>query len=115
LTFDGRYYEFTGPCTYLLSRDFFTRNFTLAVHYVGSRGKPYASILQLVIDELQWDMDLSNSTIRVGGVSRLLPTEEKDTSAFFEDGKFVIESTNKGIRLECIGMYEVCTFTLSGI
>ena len=82
---------------------------------MGSRGKPYASILQLVMDDLQWDMDLGNSTIRVGGVSRLLPTEERGTSAFFEDGKFVIESTSKGVRLECMAKYEVCTLTLSGI
>ena len=36
LTFDGRYLEFTGPCTYLLSRDFLTHHFTLAVHYLGT-------------------------------------------------------------------------------
>jgi len=115
LTFDGRYLEFTGPCTYLLARDFLTHNFTLAVHYLDTRGKPYAAVLQLVVDGVEWDLDLSNETIRVAGQDRLLPTEEHGTMAFYDDsGNFNIQSASKGIQLQCIDTYHVCTLTLSG-
>ena len=106
--------EFTGPCTYLLARDFKTHNFTLAVHYVSTRGKPYASVLQLVVDEAQWDLDLANKTIRVAGNNRMLPTEERGTVAYHNNGRFVIHSAARGLRLECVAAYEVCTLTLSG-
>lgn len=33
VTFDRRYYEFQGSCTYLLATDFIDRNFTLLVSY----------------------------------------------------------------------------------
>ncbi len=117
-TFNGRHFDFVGPCTYLLARDFLTHNFTLAVQYISSRGKPYASVLQLIIDDVQWDLDLANRTVRVDGISQMLPTFgssiKHGTAAFYENGKFVIESFAKGIRLECIAAYDVCTFTLSG-
>ena len=114
VTFDGHHYDFAGPCTYLLARDFLTHNFTLAVHYLSSRGKPYASLLQLEMDETRWDVDLANHTVRVEGVDRLLPTQERETLAYYMDGKLVVESPVKGVRLECIAAYEVCTLTLSG-
>ena len=114
VTFNGVHYEFTGPCTYLLARDFKTHNFTLAVHYVSTRGKPYASVLQLVVDEAQWDLDLANKTIRVAGNNCMLPTEERGTVAYHNNGRFVIHSAARGLRLECVAAYEVCTLTLSG-
>jgi hypothetical protein len=117
-TFDGQHFDFVGPCTYLLARDFLTNNFTLAVQYVSSRGKPYASVLQLIIDDVQWDLDLANRTVRANGISQMLPSfgssTKHGTAAFYENGKFVIESFAKGIRLECIAAYDSCTFTLSG-
>lgn len=116
VTFDGHHYDFTGPCTYVLARDFLTHNFTLAVQYVSSRGKPYASVLQLIIGEAEWNLDLANQTaVRIAGANRLLPTEEHGTFAFYQDGKFVIHSPDRGVRLECIASYEICTLTLSGI
>lgn len=33
VTFDKRYYDFRGSCTYLLATDFINRNFTLLVSY----------------------------------------------------------------------------------
>jgi hypothetical protein len=33
-TFDGQHFDFVGSCTYLLTRDFLTYNFTLAMQYV---------------------------------------------------------------------------------
>lgn len=113
-TFDGKHYEFVGPCTYLLSRDLVTRNYTLAVQYASSRGKPYAAVLKLVLDEVQWDLDLANQTVRMAGVGQTLPASHGLTSAHYEAGKFVIESRARGVRLECIASYEACTFTVSG-
>ena len=80
-----------------------------------TRGKPYAAVLQLVVDGVEWDLDLSNETIRVAGQDRLLPTEEHGTMAFYDDsGNFNIQSASKGIQLQCIDTYHVCTLTLSG-
>lgn len=114
VTFDGRHFEFTAPCTYLLAHDFLNQDFTLAVQYLLSRGKPSAVIFDLVMGDAHWQLDLSNKTVRVGGVERMLPTREQATVAAFQDGKFRIWNRHKGVYLECIVAFEVCTLTLSG-
>ena len=38
MTFDRRYYEFAGRCTYLLAHDFLNGNFSIYVDYTSSEG-----------------------------------------------------------------------------
>ncbi|EFX66229.1 hypothetical protein DAPPUDRAFT_263510 [Daphnia pulex] len=57
------------------------------VQYVSSREKPYASVLQLIIGDVQWDLNLANRTVRANGISQMLPSfgssTKRDTAAFF--------------------------------
>ena len=114
VTFDGRSFEVSGPCTYLLSRDFYGRNFSLAVQYVSAKGKPFAHIVHLVVDEAAWQLDLSNNTVRLAGATQMLPVQERATAAYFDSHWLVIESPARGIHLQCDVRHHVCTFTLSG-
>lgn len=80
-----------------------------------TRGKPYAAVLQLVIDGVEWSLDLSDEMVRVAGQNRLLPAEEHGTVAYYDDrGNFNIHSPAKGVLLQCVANYHVCTLTLSG-
>lgn len=38
-TFDGRYMEFAGTCTYLVASDFFREDFSILINYENSNSK----------------------------------------------------------------------------
>jgi hypothetical protein len=49
MTFDRKFFEFQGSCSYLLAQDFVDKNFSLVITY-GSKGKLNTHELALIID-----------------------------------------------------------------
>ena len=54
MTFDRRFYEFAGRCTYLLAHDFLDGNFTIYVDYSPSEGDMTTKTLIVQQDEASW-------------------------------------------------------------
>lgn len=48
MTFDGRYYEFSGECTYLLAQDFVRQQFAVLIKYVVDGDKLNHQIIVLI-------------------------------------------------------------------
>lgn len=48
MTFDGRYYEFSGECTYLLAQDFVRHQFAVLIKYRVVGGRTTHQIIVLI-------------------------------------------------------------------
>ena len=66
MTFDRRFYEFEGRCTYLLAHDFLDGNFSIFVDYSDSEGDVTTRTLIVQQDERSWTI-YPNLTVSVIG------------------------------------------------
>ncbi|XP_018566495.1 uncharacterized protein LOC108907336 [Anoplophora glabripennis] len=111
VTFDRRYYEFQGRCTYLLATDFVDHNFTLLVDYddVGNTNK-----LILLLNKSIIHIDMLNKRIQIGGVGmERLPLQIGD-NYLYQDADILTVKGASGFNLECNMKFHICTFEMSG-
>lgn len=57
MTFDGKFYEFAGECSYLLVGDFYRSNFSVVVNYEGADGRVVRKSLTIVSDGRRIQVD----------------------------------------------------------
>ncbi|KAJ8955430.1 hypothetical protein NQ318_003528, partial [Aromia moschata] len=111
VTFDKRYYDFRGSCTYLLATDFLDRNFTLLVSYddVGD-----TSELILLLNKTIVRINTFNDNIQIGdsGANRL-PAQIGDVYLYRDADILTVESS-AGFILECNVKFHICLFEISG-
>ncbi len=53
MTFDKRFYEFQGECSYLLARDFVDGNFSVVVNYVNIGRDTFKKFINVITDGKQ--------------------------------------------------------------
>ena len=112
MTFDKKFYEFAGECSYLLVSDFFNHNFSVVVNYEGSSGKITRKSLTIVSDGKQIDVD-SNFRVAVSGRKIEMPMVFNKTS-IVRDGQRIIINNNNGYRVECNLYRDICTVHITG-
>ncbi|XP_014467442.1 PREDICTED: uncharacterized protein LOC106740686 [Dinoponera quadriceps] len=120
VTFDGRYFDFAGSCTYLLAKDFVHDTFAVLVKY--NQGEEIIHQIVVLIGNNAIELDLFNDTIKVisqeaGTTSNLqLPVDldHGTTYVYQEENMVTVERKNKQFRLECNLKFNLCSLELSG-
>ncbi|KAG7207006.1 hypothetical protein KM043_000897 [Ampulex compressa] len=121
-TFDGRHFDFAGPCTYLLARDFVRDTFSVLAKYDTDSERITHKIIVLV-GESAIELDIFDKTIKsiFNGSARTatdlqLPVE-LDNGTVYVHQKYnvvTVERVNGQFRLECNLKFSLCTLELSG-
>ncbi|XP_011501595.1 PREDICTED: uncharacterized protein LOC105365190 [Ceratosolen solmsi marchali] len=118
-TFDGRYFEFAGSCTYLAAHDFVRNHFAILIKYErnASNASPTYKIIVLV-GKNGIQIDVFNDNVKLLGqnASLQLPTELENGTVFvYQDDSIVsVERKNNQLKLECNLKYDLCTLELAG-
>jgi hypothetical protein len=110
VTFDRRYYDFRGSCSYLLATDYVDRNFSVVVAY-DNAAKIHE--LLLLIHNTAVHVDVFTDTVKIGNDGISLPTQIGDTFLYLENDVFTAISTS-GFVLECNMKFDLCVFEVSG-
>ncbi|CAG9760349.1 unnamed protein product [Ceutorhynchus assimilis] len=111
ITFDKRYYNFRGSCTYLLATDFVNRNFTLLVSY---NEKGLFNELVLLINRTVVSINIFENTVTVDdSITALLPLEIGNNH-LYREADIIILASNSGYTLECNVKFQICIFEVSG-
>nr|CAH7759061.1 unnamed protein product [Callosobruchus chinensis] len=111
ITFDKRYYDFEGRCTYLLAKDFVDRNFTLLVSYNGNR---HIEELLLLLNNTVVRINMQTDGIQIGDSDvEYLPAQIGEAFLYRNEGVFYVTS-EMGFALECNMKFKICSFQMSG-
>lgn len=121
ITFDGRYFEFAGNCTYLLAKDFVRDTFAVLVKYDQQEEEITHKIIVL-IGSNAIELDLFNDTMKLlsqksaNVTSNLrLPIELDDATYVYQvENVVMVERKHNQFRLECNFKFNLCTLELSG-
>ncbi|XP_069692884.1 uncharacterized protein Apoltp isoform X2 [Periplaneta americana] len=113
MTFDRKFFEFQGSCTYLLAHDFVDSNFSLVIMY-DPNNKANTHELALIVDKQVVQVNVFEDSVKIQreGV-RQLPTAIGDAYIYQEAQILTVESS-RGFCMKCNLKFDVCTFTLSG-
>ncbi|KAJ8978166.1 hypothetical protein NQ317_004215 [Molorchus minor] len=111
VTFDKRYYDFRGSCTYLLATDFSDRNFTLLVSYDD---KGDTNQLILLLDKTVVKINSFTGVVEIGdsGTDQL-PAQILDVYLYRVSDIVTVQSAS-GFTLECNMKFHICLFQVSG-
>ncbi len=112
MTFDKRFYEFAGECSYLLVSDFFSNEFSAVVNYEGSNSKVTRKSLTILSDGRQIEID-SSFRVTVNGRKIEMPLIYEGTT-IERDGQRVIVNNEKGYRIDCNLYRDICSVHVSG-
>nr|XP_003701542.2 PREDICTED: uncharacterized protein LOC100880818 isoform X1 [Megachile rotundata] len=121
-TFDGRHLEFTGPCTYLLARDFVQNTFTVLIEFHPRSDRVTHKIIVL-LDQDALELDYFNDSIKL--ISRRSSKQANDlqlpiglengtTHVYQTESVVIVERKQNQLRLECNLKFDMCTLELSG-
>ncbi|XP_029160980.1 apolipophorins isoform X2 [Nylanderia fulva] len=121
ITFDGRYFDFVGNCTYLLAKDFVHNTFAILVKYNTETEKITHQIIVLVGNNAI-ELDLFNDTMKLisqseGTTTNLQLPIELDHGATYVyqvENVVTVERKHDQFRLECNLKFNLCTLELSG-
>ncbi|XP_072402619.1 uncharacterized protein Apoltp isoform X1 [Diabrotica undecimpunctata] len=111
VTFDKKYYEFRGKCTYLLATDFIDKNFTVLVSY-DNVGRSNELILLVGKEVVRINMSTQKVLVGESKMERL-PMQIGETYLYKDSGIFKAES-QLGFILECNMKFHTCMFEMSG-
>nr|CAD7407930.1 unnamed protein product [Timema cristinae] len=112
ITFDRKFIEYQGTCSYLLAADFVDHNFTLVISY-DDKPKRGAYEISFIASKKVVSVNIFNDEVTFQkGMSRL-PLEFGDIYVYQETSMINIDSV-RGFSLRCNLKFDTCTFTLSG-
>nr|CAD7432411.1 unnamed protein product [Timema monikensis] len=112
ITFDRKFIEYQGTCSYLLAADFVDHNFTLVISY-DDKPKRGAYEISFIAGKKVVSVNIFNDEVTFQkGMSRL-PLEFGDIYVYQETSMINIDSI-RGFSLRCNLKFDTCTFTLSG-
>lgn len=112
MTFDRKFYEFAGECSYLLARDFVGKTFSVIVNYERTGSMPTRKSLTVLTDGRQVEIS-RDGKLTVDGRRSEMPVKYVNTTVSRE-GNAVIVSHKLGLQVVCDLKHDHCTVSLSG-
>jgi hypothetical protein len=112
MTFDRRFYEFEGRCTYLLAHDFLNGNFSIYVDYSESTNEVATKTLVVKQDDQTWTIH-PNLVVYEGDRIRDPPFTEGNITIEREHNRVKVHNAH-GVDVVCTSPYEICHVSMSG-
>ncbi|CAH1773813.1 unnamed protein product [Owenia fusiformis] len=111
-TFDGTYYEFASPCSYVLTQDFSNDNFTVVGNFEGDTKHISKKSLMIISNNKKIEI-FSDFKVLVDGKKVELPVEFLNTSVTI-DGERMIVKNKLGLTTEWDKANDIWSVEISG-
>jgi len=112
MTFDRKFYEFAGECSYLLARDFIGKTFSVIVNYERSSGSATKKSISVLTDGKQLEIS-TDGRLTVDGRRSEMPVRYGNTTVSREGNAVVVEN-ELGLQVICDLPHDHCTVAVSG-
>ncbi len=112
MTFDKKFYEFSGECSYVLARDFIDGNFSVVANYDSVGGSKTKKSLTVMVDNKPIEI-FPNFKVLVDGRRSEMPVQFGST-VVRRLGNFIRVDSNRGVTVTCNLPYNRCTVNVTG-
>ena len=112
MTFDKKFYEFSGECSYLLARDFIDGYFSVVANYQSQSGEVSKKSMTVFCKDKQVEV-FPDGQVMLEGRSTDLPLEVEGTIIKRVASMIFINNPN-GINIDCDLVHDRCTVAVSG-
>ncbi|XP_067004188.2 uncharacterized protein [Anabrus simplex] len=113
ITFDNKFYDFEGECSYLLASDFLDNKFSAVINYEIQNRKVVEKSLTIVSEGHHIAIG-SNNRVSIDGKKTELPVKIGQSAWIIRTGEKIVVHTNFGMALECNLYHDICTMELTG-
>ncbi|KAJ8873087.1 hypothetical protein PR048_026703 [Dryococelus australis] len=109
VTFDGKFFDFVGNCSYVLAADLEDSQYSVFITYRGKEGSAVRKSLTVVVDERLVELG-EDGQVRVGGKKTELPAAAGTSALLWRRGdSVVVDALRHGLRLRCDLRRDACS------
>lgn len=112
ITFDKKYYSFSGECSYLLASDFVTNTFSVIINYELDQNVTKKKSITIISENNNLEI-FPNFLIKLNHVQVDLPLIIESFVVIQDNSEIVVENS-KGLKVICNLYYDYCSVELSG-
>lgn len=113
MTFDHKFYEFAGECSYLLTRDFVDKSFSVVVNYDKMvNNLPTRKSITVISEGKQIEV-FPDAKVTVDGVRSEMPLRVANTTVKRTGNAISIDS-DRGFSVFCDLTHDICSISVSG-
>ncbi|XP_070564132.1 uncharacterized protein [Ptychodera flava] len=112
MTFDKKFYEFAGACSYIVARDFIDGNFSVVVNYDRDSDEPIKNSLTVISQDREIEIQ-PDFEVKMDDTTVELPIQHRNTTITREGSTIRVHNTN-GVTVICNLPRDVCTVEVSG-
>jgi hypothetical protein len=113
MTFDRRFYEFAGECSYLLARDFIGGTFSVLVNYDRvARGQPVKKSITVITGGRQIEV-FPDGKVTIDASRVEMPARVANTTVM-RSGNLIRVVDDRGVDVTCDLPHDHCTVAVSG-
>jgi hypothetical protein len=114
LTFDRRFFEFAGECSYLLARDFIGGTFSVVVNYDRPvRNMPVKKSLSIITAGKQIEV-FPDAKVTIDGIRVEMPARIGNATVMRRGNLISVSDDWRGIDVTCDLPHDHCTLSVSG-
>ena len=113
IIFDHQMYQFAGECSYLLTRDFVDKSFSVIVNYDKvSRNQPVKKSMTVLCDGKKIEI-FPDAKVTIDGTRVEMPIRVDNTTVT-RNGNLLRVDNDRGINIVCDFPHDHCSISVSG-
>ena len=114
MTFDRRFFEYAGECSYLLMRDFIAGTFSVIVNYDrAEQGQPVKKSLTVITGGHQLEV-FPDGKVTVDGSRVEMPVRVSNTTVTRSGHMIRVADDWRGVGVTCDLPHDHCSLVISG-